>query len=426
MFLVVNIVIWYFISTLIFQEILSKYAMNFVTVQLMWVIHFVTLAASLIGGAVLIKKIERRKLFVLWTLIGVFSPLSLFALDFAPVPITLLFSMLFAVSTGLGMPNCMEYFTKSTVTEKRGRYAGLAFLLSGLGFFLLRLIGEGIVIYAFILIIWRLFGLLAVVIAKPFEEKIEKKVSVSYVSIIRQRSFLLYIIPWALFSLVNYLSIPVQNNIISQNTITNMLIIENVVAGLSALVAGHLIDHFGRKPASIAGFALLGISYAVLGIFQNDTTWYVYAVFDGITWGVLAVLFIITIWGELNPNTSSDKYYAIGVLPFFFSEFISFVMSNYISIGISPSALFSFTAFFLFIAVLPLVYAPETLPEKTMKDRDLKSYIEKAQKVVQKETEKKQKTQNPNSEKQEKPAETQQEENSEEYGEAKKLAEKYY
>jgi hypothetical protein len=40
--------------------------------------------------------------------------------------------------------------------------------------------------------------------------------------------------------------------------------------------------------------------------------------------------------------------------------------------------IFSFASVFLFLAVLPLIYAPETLPEKTMKDRDLKSYIEKA------------------------------------------------
>jgi hypothetical protein len=42
---------------------------------------------------------------------------------------------------------------------------------------------------------------------------------------------------------------------------------------------------------------------------------------------------------------------------------------------------FSFASFFLFLAVIPLMYAPETLPEKTIKDRELKSYLEKAQKV---------------------------------------------
>lgn len=58
-----------------------------------------------------------------------------------------------------------------------------------------------------------------------------------------------------------------------------------------------------------------------------------------------------------------------------------------------------------------------------MKDRDLKSYIEKAQKVVQKESKKKQKEEKepPQNE-----AAESSEENSKEYIEAQKLAEKYY
>ncbi len=61
------------------------------------------------------------------------------------------------------------------------------------------------------------------------------------------------------------------------------------------------------------------------------------------------------------------------------------------------ATIFSFASVFLFLAVLPLIYAPETLPEKLMKDRDLKSYVEKAKKKAQKESgkvNKKDKTEN--------------------------------
>ena len=61
-------------------------------------------------------------------------------------------------------------------------------------------------------------------------------------------------------------------------------------------------------------------------------SWYLYTVFDGVTWGILLVLFVVCIWGEFNPNASSDKYYAIGVLPYFISEFLSLIFSNYISV----------------------------------------------------------------------------------------------
>ena len=77
-------------------------------------------------------------------------------------------------------------------------------------------------------------------------------------------------------------------------------------------------------------------------------------------------------------------------MPFFISKYLQLILGNYVTSGILPEALFSFIAFFLFLAVLPLVYAPETLPAKTMKDRELKNYIEKAKKIAQKEEEKEQ------------------------------------
>ena len=154
-------------------------------------------------------------------------------------------------------------------------------------------------------------------------------------------------------------------------------------------------------------------------------SWYLYTIFNGVTWGILSVLFVVCIWGELNPSAPSDKYYAIGVLPFFISESLSLMFTNSISLNVSPYTLFSFTAFFLFIAVLPLIYAPETLPEKIMKDRDLKSYVDKALKKVQDEKTKTEKT-SPNKSEEKTVEFDKSEENDENYEEAKRLAEKYY
>ena len=64
-------------------------------------------------------------------------------------------------------------------------------------------------------------------------------------------------------------------------------------------------------------------------------------------------------------------------------------MGAYLSDAIiAASTVFSFAAFFLFAATLPLFYAPETLPEKVMKDRDLKSYVENAKKKAAKDAKK--------------------------------------
>jgi hypothetical protein len=182
----------------------------------------------------------------------------------------------------------------------------------------------------------------------------------------------------------------------------------------------------GRKQAAIAGFVLLGLSYAVLGIYPTEQiSWYIFTILNGMTWGILIVIFVLSIWGDLSHSAPSDKYYAIGVLPFFISKFLEIAIGKYISINILPNTLFSFIAFFLFLAVLPLVYAPETLPEKVMKDRDLKSYVENAKKKAQKDADKvankkRKNSKNRSEEKNQyaKPDNT--------YEEATKLAEKYY
>ena len=58
-------------------------------------------------------------------------------------------------------------------------------------------------------------------------------------------------------------------------------------------------------------------------------------------------------------------------------------VSTYVG-DVSKAAVFSFASFFLFLAVLPLMYAPETLPEKNIRDRELKIYVEKAQQIREK------------------------------------------
>ena len=93
--------------------------------------------------------------------------------------------------------------------------------------------------------------------------------------------------------------------------------------------------------------------------------------------------------------------------------------------GIPPAAAFTVATFFLFLAVVPLMYAPETLPEKTMKSRDLKSYTERALQKAQKEAERSQKKHPDKTEKEKEKAEEEPEETPED-AEARKIAEKYY
>lgn len=148
-----------------------------------------------------------------------------------------------------------------------------------------------------------------------------------------------------------------------------------VLAGVLAVVFGFFADFIGRKRLVVAGFALLGLGYASLGFFQgNILGWCFFAVADGFAWGAFCAVFVMTIWGDLSQGKSSEKYYAIGFLPFLFSFFMQLI-APYVSLSVPNLAVFSFASIFLFLAVLPLAYAPETL---NLKDREFESYVEKA------------------------------------------------
>jgi MFS family permease len=186
--------------------------------------------------------------------------------------------------------------------------------------------------------------------------------------------------------LVNSLSLSVQSGKgIDQTVVEMSTVIENILAGVFALVGGLLSDILGRKRMAITGFVMLGLGYAILGIYPaNLVAWYLYTAVDGISWGIFYAVFFMTVWGDLAFGASSVKYYALGGLPYLFSNFLGIVLEPYIAEVIPAYAIFSFTAFFLFLAVIPLMYAPETLPEKNIRDRELKTYVDTAIKIKEK------------------------------------------
>ena len=166
-----------------------------------------------------------------------------------------------------------------------------------------------------------------------------------------------------------------------------------------------------------------------LGFFNGNSfaAWF-YVCADGVAWGAFTTLFLFTLWGDIADGKNSEKYYALGILPYLFSTLAGATMGTYLSQTLlSEGTVFSFAAFFLFAATLPLFYAPETLSDRILRNSDLNSYVNKALKKVKKETVKKQENPSNVEEFQEnKLTEEESEDLSPEDIEARKLAEKYY
>jgi MFS family permease len=311
----------------------------------------------------------------------------------------ILVSFLFGFYFGLGMPATMGYHSSFTKTEDRARTGGLTFLIIGITFAMTSLITQSsLLLISIILAVLRVVSLIAFHnLTVPEQTQVTKNTKANYKEILTNKSFLLYFTPWLMFTLINYMTIPIQQTIYpSHSSYETLAEIENIIMAIVAVLGGFAADKIGRKRLIIIGFILLGIGYAIIGLasvnaanvnsnatLENSSLLYfssvIFMIIDGIAWGIFYVFFVFTLWGDIALNRSSDKFYFLGVLPYVSAYLIQLTFSPFLT-DISYTMVFSFASFFLFIAVLPLIYAPETLPEKVIKDRELKSYIETAKK----------------------------------------------
>ena len=389
--IVVNAFSWYFPLYLFFENTLGKFQMESTFLLAAFGVQCAAAVGFAIVGTALVKRFPSRDAFLsVWMFVGVIASILMVTLETFNMAYILLVSFLLGISLGLGFPSCLAYFGDYNIGENRGWLAGITFFASGLCILFIGLIlnFSTLVVGALILAAWRGIGLFLFLLARSKQDyRKENTIEVSYRSVLLDRSFLLYLVPWIMFCVTNFLERPVVNIFFGEEFASFVPIAEYGIGGFVALIGGWFADSVGRKRIVIVGFIMLGIGYALLGLFQSILSWYLYIVLDGVAWGIFSLMFYLVIWSELAGNRIKEKYYLIGVLPFLISSYIQIIFTPYAKL-IDVSAAFSLASFFLFLAVLPLVYAPETLPERKIKLRQLRKYVEKAKKVKEKHEEK--------------------------------------
>ncbi len=424
LFLVANSLSWFILTYIIIENLAESYP--FSKILIVVGSYFLALVASaIIGGTLLYKKLRMKNFLLTWVLAGVATCLIYAFASTSSLQILTAASAILGASIGIGIPTCFSFFANQTTAEGRGKIGAAIFfsiqMLSAI--ILVFTLGVGTEYAFLILAVWRLLGIVGILFYQPLQKPPEERMISSF-SIIKERIFLLYFVSWLLFALVNSIEAPVVEGFFG-GAFDNYQIATTLISSFSALMGGVLCDLKGRKIVGILGLAILGIGYAFLSFFSGGATkeWgqILYTICDGTAWGILYVIFVFVLWGDQSEGKVREKFYLWGSMPFLFSSFISILVQPF---SIPSNTAFPLASFFLFIAILPLIYAPETLPEKAMKDRDLKSYTEKALKQANKEASKKKPKEESKAE-EEREAEDEPDEPPG-YDEARKLAEKYY
>jgi MFS family permease len=383
--LLFNSFVWNFMIPIIIGDLLSGLNVTDTQNLIVWVSYYAGIVISSIVGSILSKNFSRVDFLYFWVIFGTVTS-SLPAL-FSNLTVTnvVVISVLLGVSFGLGMPSCLAYFADYTLVENRGRISGVMLLITNLSapFFGILFEMFNPQINSIIFTVWRGFGL-TIFFLKPerkITSRIEKKVS--FFSILRDKPFILYFVSWLMFCFIDRFEKPILRPFFGDFHFL-ILMIGPIIGSLSAFIAGLLSDWVGRKRMVLYGFIALGIAYAVIGL-ASDTvvSWYFYITIESISTGIFIVTFWLILWGDLSQRGTREKYYVIGEAPLFLTSIIQLFSVQYVELFSSSSA-FSLASFFLFLAVLPLLYAPETLPEKKIELRRLRKYVEGARKVKEK------------------------------------------
>ena len=393
--LVVNSFVWYIFTYWTFIEIVSGPLVPGETEKLLlYIAYFVGVAVSAIIGSKLFPRM-RIPALSLWQFIGALATLSLTLISNSNMLGNTALALFLGASVGIGLPSCLSYFADSTAVENRGFIGGIIWGIVGFSVlifaFLSTIAGQWAFTFIGILAIWRCSGCLGFIALSEEHQAVTPQKSLSYLELIRKREILLYLFPWLMFCIINFAESSILNAHFSDLGADFQLIsiLEYGIIGVVATIAGYFADLVGRKRIVIAGFIMIGVEYAALTFYSDAASLYLYLALDGVTWGLLFSVFFMAIWGDLGENYDKEKYYTLGGLPFFLAGFLPVLIDWRVGSDLdilaklAPAA-FSLASFFLFLAVLPLMYAPETLPEKTIKDREIKNYLEKAQKEAEK------------------------------------------
>jgi MFS family permease len=381
--------VW-FLFTNSFNKVFEELLRNQLLLNIGAATFFGTGAFSAIIGSKISEKVDRRKLLFFWIIAGIGS-ISLLAVVNGVV-LSLFSCILLGFSIGFGLPSCMALFAEYTVVEERAKVAGAiifeTFIMLALAVTLtsfLNLGAKGTILFA---LVFRSISIIPLAIDSCKRENIKAR---PWGSVFSSRNFVLYLVPWTIFNIIgeldHYVWPKLLVNSVNLAAFDTGIMIQNAGVAVFALVAGFAADRLGRRTPFITSLAVLGISFVLLGLYPLPETIITYLSVSGLAWSFLMVIYLCIV-GDLSPAGSREKFYAVGfaiplIVYMFVRGVIPSIMPSIMTYGAPPQILSPILSIILFLSIIPVLQAKETLSEQKKNERKIKEHIDRIGKVIQ-------------------------------------------
>jgi hypothetical protein len=108
---------------------------------------------------------------------------------------------------------------------------------------------------------------------------------------------------------------------------------------------------------------------------------FIYLVASGIAWGVFLTIYL-AIPGDLSISGSREKFYALGTIAPMIILFGYLLADPAIFLNMSASSFSQILSIILFVSIIPILLAEETLEESKIRKRKMEEHIQRVAKIV--------------------------------------------
>lgn len=378
-----------------FQNIFENFTSNQLWIFTGSSLFYLFAVLSAIIGSMLSEKINRRKLLWTWIIFGVLTTSIL--IFFPTESFILIFGPLLGISLGLGFPFSLTLFADNTTLDNRCRVSGIillqTFIMLSFAVTIEEMMKLGFLGTIILLIILRSTSLIALILDECKVKIPIKEITKKWRPTLTYKPFVLYFLPWLMFMIAAVLTdhliwpeLPEGPEFYWVFEIGNPL--HYLATAIFSIISGIIGDRYGRRIPIIIGLAILGFSFALMGTTLFPIIVFIHLMAIGTAFGFIWVIYI-AIPGDiatcnLRVPFSREKFYAIiTILPLTVYGVIGAIPRAF-GITAEPNVLSPILSIILFISVIPILQAPETLPKEIVEKIEYDEHIKKVRKVIEK------------------------------------------